>query len=218
MGSLKKLSLYSTLFCGFYPHVNLEGVHFPNLKSLTFGNFSFFEDKQLDWILLHSATLQELYLDDCHILFYITMFDEQSSRCPIPDMQPYLHRPGYLVYSYPRRWYDYFAAIQTGLPHLRVFGIGFNEAWDEVSGLPFETEQNIMPALKNDRYMAFDGGIGPYQFIADMEEEHGPEARRPICNDQDRDALKALYQKIGMQVDCGRVHLYHHVVEDLIEI
>lgn len=222
MGSLQKLSLYSSLYWGFCPQANLEGIHFPNLKSLTLGNFSFYDDKQLDWILSHS-TLQELYLDDCPVLFYITVFDTEYelSRCPIAksDMQRNKNDDRRLDYIYPRRWHDYFTAIETGLPHLREFGFGINEAWDEYS-LPFEKEKDIVPALRHHRYMAFDSGTGPYQFIGQMNDpdRYEPAGQRPTCDDEDRDALKALYRKIGKQVDCGTLSIGDYItVENLVQ-
>ncbi|CAG8021383.1 unnamed protein product [Penicillium salamii] len=68
MSSLQNLTLYSDMYWGFYPRPPLKGIHFPNLQSLSLGNYCFFEDAQLDWILSHSS-LQELYLDDCAIFF-----------------------------------------------------------------------------------------------------------------------------------------------------
>ena len=219
MGSLQKLSLYSTLYWGFYPVVNLEGIHFPNLKSLTLGNFSFYDDKQLDWITSHS-TLEELYLDDCTILFYIMVFrdEDESPYCPIArsDMQINPESDWELDYTYARRWHDYFSAIQTGLPQLREFGFGINKAWDGPT-LPFEREKEIVPALKRDRYMVFDCGTGPYQFMEQMCESESPASQRPSCDEEDRDALKTLYEKIGKQVDYGTFQTGRHMVENLMQ-
>ena len=222
MGSLQKLSLYSSLYWGFWPHVNLEGVHFPNLKSLALGNFSFYEDKQLDWIIMHS-TLQELYLDNCPILSHIRMLDSDGhefSHCPIPkkDMQRNKKDDREHNYSYPRRWHEHFVVIETGLPHLRHFRFGINEAWDEY-GLPFETEENVVPALTQHRYMRFDDGTGPYQFIEfeDDRGRFGPGGLRPTCDEEDRDALKALYRKIGQRLDCETFSIGRYMVEDLVQ-
>ncbi|KAJ5192326.1 hypothetical protein N7449_008468 [Penicillium cf. viridicatum] len=211
MGSLRKLSLYSNFYWGFYPKLSLEGIHCPNLQSLALGNFTFFEDQQLDWILAHSSTLEELYLDDCSILFRTRVLDAdfQLDKCPIPESR-----------KYPRRWDDYFASFGTGLPHLRRFAIGHNGAWDSDTGtgyeVPFEKELDLVPALMRDRYMEFDGGVGPSQFISprsDPQGEHWPQ-----CNDEDREALKALYRKIKQQVDCGEFAVGDHEVVDLAEL
>lgn len=221
--SLQSLSLYSSLYWGFYPHFNLEGMHFPLLKSLTLGNFSFYTDTQLDWILSHGHSLQELYLDDCPILFYISVFrdeeDTPSDRCPIPksDMRRSEKADRRLDYAYPRRWYDYFRAFEDGLQWLREFGFGVNAAWGE-DGLPFERERDIVPALKVDRYMGFDAGIGPSQVTEHMDDsKFGAAGRRPVCDDEDRDALKRLCARIGKRVDCGWFRVGSCMVENLVQ-
>lgn len=207
MGSLQKLSLYSRMYWGFYPHVKLDGIHFPNLKSLTLGNFSFYEDKQLDWITSHS-TLQELYLNNCPILFHIVMNDSEQelSRCPKDKSGMQRNGDWKLEHHYPRRWYDYFVAIEKGLPHLHHFRFGINPEWDKFV-LPFEREMDIVPALEKDRYMGFHGGIG----------DLGPEYLRPTCDEEDRKALMALHRKIGQQIDCGTFSLGGYTVKNLIQ-
>ncbi|KAJ5800823.1 uncharacterized protein N7518_002891 [Penicillium psychrosexuale] len=225
MGSLRKLSLYSDLYWGFYPKFSLEGVHFPNLQSLTLGNFSFFEDQQVDWILSHSSTLHELYLDDCTILFQVRLSNVEYyiDDCPVPiskmKWQTSKHRWGEAWhYHYPRRWNEYFASFETGLPYLRRFAIGHNEAWDSgYNELPFEKELDLRPALMCDRYMKFDSGTGPSHFL---DPRGGGEDREdwPQCDDEDREGLKALYRKINQQVDCGDFDVGHYEVSDLVEI
>lgn len=221
MGSIQKLSLYSNLYWGFYPKLSLEGVHFPNLQSLALGNFAFFEDQQLDWILSHSSTLQDLYLDDCPILFQTRVMDAESdlAKCPIPKSRMKLQEPdqwrGAWLYHYPRRWSDYFASFGTGLPHLRHFAIGHSKAWDLEGGMPLEKEQELIPALLQDRYMAFDGGLGPSQYLLRY---HGGNENWPLCDEEDREALKALCQKIEQWVDRGEFIIGRHEVNDLVEL
>ncbi|KAJ5519987.1 hypothetical protein N7463_000440 [Penicillium fimorum] len=224
MGSLRKLSLYSNFYWGFYPKLSLEGIHCPNLQSLTLGNFSFFEDQQLDWILSHSSTLRELYLDDCPILFRARVYDYESqlAKCPLSKsrmkFQTSEERSDAWQYDYPRRWNDYFASFETGLPHLRHFVIGHNQAWnsDYGWGLPFEKELDLVPVLMQERYMEFDGGIGPSQFNSPRRERD--KEFWPHCDDEDREALKALYRKIKQQVDCGKFEIGNYEVADLVEV
>lgn len=225
MGSLRKLSLYSNLYWGFYPKLSLEGIHCPNLQSLTLGNFSFFEDQQLDWILSHSSTLQELYLDDCPILFRVRILDRESqlAKCPLPKskmkFQASERWSDSWHYDYSRRWNDYLASFETGLPHLRRFAIGHSEAWNSGNlgyEIPFEKELELVPVLMQERYMAFDGGIGPSQTFSSRwtsEKEDWPH-----CDDEDREALKALYRKIRQQVDCGKFEMGLCEVADLVEV
>ncbi|EKV19051.1 hypothetical protein PDIG_05480 [Penicillium digitatum PHI26] len=223
MGSLRKLSLYSNFYWGFYPKLSLESIHCPNLQSLTLGNFCFFEDQQVDWILSHSSTLEELHLDDCPILFRARILndEDQLAKCPIPRSRMKLYSDERWSdawhYHYPRQWNGHFASFETGLPHLRRFAIGHNGAWDSDSGygVPFEKELDLVPALMHDRYMAFDGGLGPSQFLSPRWNDGAQEW--PQCDDTDREALKALYWKIKQQVDYGEFTVGDHEVVDLVE-
>ncbi|KAJ5770384.1 uncharacterized protein N7511_002435 [Penicillium nucicola] len=117
-------------------------------------------------------------------------------------------------YYYPRRWSDYFASFGAGLPLLRHFAIGHSEAWDSELGMPFTTNPDLIPALMRDRYMAFDGGIGPSQFLSPRLESERKDW--PQCDDEDRTALKALYHKINQPVDCGEFTLGSYEVIDLV--
>ncbi|KAJ5780368.1 hypothetical protein N7457_005528 [Penicillium paradoxum] len=219
MGSLRRLSLYSNLYWGFYPKFSLEGIHFPNLQSLALGNFTFFEDKQLDWILSHSSTLEEIYLDDCPIIFDVRMLDYQLSECPIPasEMQYVLEENGCdgWRYYYPRRWSDYFASFEAGLPHLRHFATGHSEAWDFEPGMPFEHEKDLVPVLTEARYIQFNGGLGPSQFITPSGCYN---KEWPVCDDEDREAFKSLLRKIDQQVNCGEFTIGNLEVENLVEL
>ncbi|KAJ5128498.1 hypothetical protein N7448_002218 [Penicillium atrosanguineum] len=224
MGSLKNLALYSTFYWGAYPGVNLDGVHFPQLKSLSLGHFSFVEDKQLDWILGHSSTLQELYLDDCPILISMRLSDCESdlSSCQIPKSKMEIKEENdqqECHYSYQRRWHEYFSSIQRGLPHLRRFGFGVSESWDDYV-LPFENEKEIVIALMRDRYLALYGGTGPSPFLEKKDYlDMNPDEEWPECDEEDRSALKELYAKIGQQVDYGRIKVNsQRKVESLLQI
>lgn len=224
MGSLQKLSLYSSFYWGFYPKVNLDGVHFPHLKSLALGQFSFVDDKQLDWILAHSSTLQELYLDDCAILAGVDIHDFQleSLQCQIPESDMQLKEEDGLRkfrYAYPRRWHDYFSSIQEGLPNLREFSFGVSASWDE-DVLPFEEEKEIVPALMRTRYIGFEGGLGPSPFVGRKSYlDMNPETEWPDSDEEDRRALKELYQSIGKKVDYGKIAATpRRTVEDLLQV
>ena len=222
MGSLQSLALYSTLYWGAYPRVNLDDVHFPQLKSLSLGHFSFVDDKQLDWILGHSSTLQELYLDDCPILISMRLFLESDlSNCQIPKSNMEVEGASdqqIFHFTYPRRWHEYFSSIQRGLPYLRRFKFGVSESWDEYV-LPFENEEEIVHALMHDRYQVFDSGTGPSPFLEKEDYlDINPEKEWPQCDKEDRSALKELYAKIGQQVDYGRIKVNsQRIVENLLQ-
>ncbi|CEJ57282.1 hypothetical protein PMG11_05980 [Penicillium brasilianum] len=187
MSSLRKLSLYSSHQWGFYPKIDLEDIHFPNLQSLTLGNFSFCEDKQLNWILAHSSTLEELHMDRCFIVFYVRIPENEEiledilARTPLmeSDMESAPEHPGCLVYHYPRRWHDYFTSIQNGLPQLSRFGFGNSPSWEK------------------NRYLPFVGDFIFFPFNIP------PGIEWPECDQQDQAALEALHRVTGQRADFG---------------
>ncbi|KAF2870040.1 hypothetical protein BDV95DRAFT_608063 [Massariosphaeria phaeospora] len=69
--NLKHLTLYADLPFGFFPKLELRDIHFPQLRTLALGQYVISHDWQVDWIISHHATLYELYLDHCSILFQI---------------------------------------------------------------------------------------------------------------------------------------------------
>lgn len=71
----------------------------------------------------------------------------------------------------------------------------------------------------HDRYQAFDGGTGPSPFIGKKDYlDMYPDKEWPQCDEEDRDALKELYAKIGQQVDYGRIQVnVQRTVENLLQ-
>ncbi|KAF4433441.1 f-box protein [Fusarium austroafricanum] len=76
--NLRDLSLYYADYWGWFPRMNLYDLSsLPQLKVLALGNFVFSDERQTDWIATvghnnGSGGLEELYLDDCSILFEAT--------------------------------------------------------------------------------------------------------------------------------------------------
>ncbi|EIT75753.1 hypothetical protein AO1008_08286 [Aspergillus oryzae 100-8] len=85
MGSLEHLTIYCDNYWGFFPKLDLKGIHFPRLKTLALGNFGFAQDAHVEWIASHEATLAELYLDDCTILYDIL---HSKHDAPPPRLHP----------------------------------------------------------------------------------------------------------------------------------
>ena len=193
MSSLRKLSLYSSLPWGFYPKFNMEDLYFPHLQSLSLGNFSFADDEPLNWILKHSATIKELYMDRCFILFYAQIggVEDMLDRISLEtsDLEDNSEDSDFLVYHYPRRWHDYFASIQSSLPHLSRFGFASKPSrWNRFS-MPLHRDWNFRTELTSDCYGVFSCGFewSPLHFQ--------PPNGWPDCGQQDLDALWEL-QKV----------------------
>ncbi|PYH77003.1 hypothetical protein BO82DRAFT_406612 [Aspergillus uvarum CBS 121591] len=116
-------------YFGFYPKLDLREIHLPRLKTLALGKYAFVHDSQLEWILSHSKTLTELYLDDNPILFEVSVYNNDRA-CLEPGR--YTHKAGLRnkhFATYDKRWHHYFRAFQVRLPHLRHFSYGRSEPW-----------------------------------------------------------------------------------------
>ncbi|CAI6334267.1 unnamed protein product [Periconia digitata] len=150
MGNLQRLVLYSDILFGFFPRLDLRDVHFPNLKSLCFGYYVFAQDSQFDWITSHAATLQELYMDDCSILYSIAHtipgwlgedgfpleHPPNTSECYGRSFTPWEEEDlndevdeKLKLVNYPTRWFDIFSRFQKELPRLRRFAFGKSKQW-----------------------------------------------------------------------------------------
>lgn len=82
----------------------------------------FSHDWQLEWLLEHAATLEELSLDDClivhHARHYGDLDDEGFAVEPERDYG------SVTVRTYGRRWASVFSETQSGLLKLNVFRFG----------------------------------------------------------------------------------------------
>jgi hypothetical protein len=122
---LTNVRLHMDLQGGYLPKADLRGVHFPKLQALDLGKYAFGYDWQLEWILLHGATLEELTLDDCPIAHRIWDIGER-------DREDYALRPtndsGHCSqWRYDRGWSHYFAEMEKRLPKLRSFRYGMGQ-------------------------------------------------------------------------------------------
>ncbi|KAL4767377.1 hypothetical protein BDW60DRAFT_155520 [Aspergillus nidulans var. acristatus] len=210
--NLRHLTIYSSLYCGFYPKLDFRALHFPHLKTLSLGNYGFVHDSQLAWILAHADTLEELYLDDCGILYEVSIKDFGNTYLP-PDQ--YTQRDGLhdaLYACYTKRWADYFRAFKDGLPHLRRFRYGHSpEGW-EYNSTPFEREAEIEIGLHEESYLVFCDGFGPspymkeliYRYPRNADGDGGGQgyvhAQTLTPFDEDKMALEELCRKLGQSV------------------
>ncbi|KAH3944752.1 hypothetical protein HBI81_231620 [Parastagonospora nodorum] len=88
-GQLTHLTLYgaeSMCMWGIWPLVDFCNIPtFAHLKSLSFGRFTVVHDWQIDWILSHAETLEELIPDDCPIVTVLYM-DDKPAKASFPDL------------------------------------------------------------------------------------------------------------------------------------
>lgn len=199
--NLEHLTIDSNMRYGFYPKCDLREVHFQRLKSLALGNYTFVHDSQLEWILAHGSTLQELYLDDCVILYEVATSDTDRTLLHPTELKRHPNFRDELHASYERRWHDYFRAFNGGLSKLQHFRFGTSPRWDPSS--PFELETMIEIGF-GQSYMAFCDAFGPHEYMENMiyvkEREDGneyEEGKAPSPSEEDTAALKELLIKLG---------------------
>ncbi|PLB45029.1 hypothetical protein P170DRAFT_415935 [Aspergillus steynii IBT 23096] len=201
LANLQHLTIYSSNYFGFYPKFDPRKLHFPHLKTLALGNHAFVHDSQLSWILSHADTLTELYLDDCPILYEVSIYDKERTFLD-PACFISVEGLGDKGHSkYEKRWYDYFNAFKDGLSHLRHFRFGHCPHWWEDDSTPFEQEQFIQVNLPEDRYMVFSDGLGPTPYTKATHYYDGPDGERPDCFNEDKKALEKLCAKLGQEIE-----------------
>ncbi|PVH99350.1 hypothetical protein DM02DRAFT_615130 [Periconia macrospinosa] len=212
---LTHLTLYATdIFWGFLPFCDLREIYFPRLQSLSLGYYTIVHDWQIDWILSHAATLEELLLDGCAIVSAANL-DASQVISHWPDLKPYLKDPETDEDSYLKevdlRWHQILPRFQTELPRLHHFAIGRG---DRENPRMFEQRYDLVPHMIWDRYFIFDyvDYLSPWMtsgmdwFLSNPRTtepkhlyKHGdvkgyPTLCFPACYIEDRDALAALLE------------------------
>lgn len=195
---LTYLKLYAAeMYWGYFPRCNLP--RFPNLITMVLGNMSFTHDAQLDWLLSHGDKLEKLIMDDCPIAVGARIIehgfgaDRHIIRGQSADMID-------TTWSYETRWHDHFEKIRTGLPNLKDFVYG-SGPWLE--GTAFDEADVLTTSLPENRYMYFDEGTGPSNWLdpgvdgvfneGDDEEDL---VYKPTCDDEDQRALDELLHEV----------------------
>lgn len=143
---LEILSLFYRDYWGWFPKMDFRMVTLPRLKVLALGNYVFSHEWQREWIAAlgrenGSGGLEELYLDDCPILY------KAKQQGPLSTTDPGYPVTGTVLNSawepvkqrYPMRWHHILRRWAESMPGLRVFRMGHGE-WD---GTPEDTIRAI---------------------------------------------------------------------------
>lgn len=198
---LTYLKLYATeMYIGWFPQCNLPV--FPALRTLVLGNMSFVQDEQVDWVLSHSATLEELILDDCLIPVAVRMCEHEmdTSNGKVTYELDTSYRPSYRpkegydfgdqVWSNAMRWHHIFDRLKQ-MSHLKHFAIGHGN-WN--GNLAYDEADTLQSVLTGQRYMYFDEGTGPSPWLDSWGEDEDFLVSKPDCDAEDRDTLKVLLE------------------------
>ncbi|KAG9659044.1 hypothetical protein KCU64_g4113, partial [Aureobasidium melanogenum] len=215
---LEYLKIYGNeeAYWGFYPAGNLP--HFPALRTLILGDYSFTSEKQVEWILSHADTLEELILDDAIIGVAVSIAETHvdiPSRTIVYDKDYSSNPPGYQpkwrgrtfksqVWKDPTRWHNLFSRFAEGLPELRHFAVNHSD-WDTQA---YEHADALCSAVRLERYGAFSEGVWDDFESYDAEDfdwtdwrEDGHEivkfqVEEPGCDEEDWQALNEFLTKV----------------------
>lgn len=209
MPTLRHLTLYSDLRYGFYPILDFTRIHFPHLNTLALGNYAFADNSQLSWILSHGATLTELCLDDCTILYAMALeFDDTATLLPLERFDYHDEETGHKWAEYDGRWADYFRAFKDELPRLQHFRYGRLMDMGRLDErTTFERETAMEMDLHEESYEVFLEAreSGQYAWQADCEQWEVEQDKIPPWPsasqwEEDRRALGELCAKLGQTV------------------
>ncbi|KAF2824877.1 hypothetical protein CC86DRAFT_48067 [Ophiobolus disseminans] len=179
---LTHLTLYGDSFWGVYPRWDPRGLHFPALKSLSLGNWSIAHEWQVDWILSHVDTLEELYLDDCPIVHALRFEQNQYGALEWAEGELSVKDYGFEAgYMYPSlRWSRVLPLFTSHLKKLKRFGMAHGpwmvtEPREGDGNHAFARRYELPARLEVGRYCIHDCGVLPTHWIVEDEmfTEHG---------------------------------------------
>jgi hypothetical protein len=215
--NLEYLKLYANkeVYWGFFPACELPVLRM--LKTLVLGDVSFVSEKQIQWILQHANTLEELILDNAMIGIAVeieeyeadvasrtVLYKMEHPRYPYGGYQPKersdLLKPHRWLTE--TRWHHLFRRFQEGLPKLKHFAINHSH-WDDRS---FEHADALSNALREERYAFFkkhywmsfaDYNTETFVFKKWEGDEHdSPQIEKPDCDEEDWQALNELLDQL----------------------
>lgn len=195
--NLTRLDICADRFWGYYPKIDFRDVTFPRLRTLVLSQFIFSHDWQLQWLLRHD-TLKELVLPRCVILAEAWSSDERdedgySFRLADED---YVYCGPTVAYAFKTRWYEYFAAIEAGLPHLQYFRLGpvqYENAEPRQMMIDIHIPDDRFWLLHQDRYLFFQRGFC-HTYSPDQVEHRDEKLRKW---ERDGEALDRLLETVA---------------------
>ncbi|KAK4450176.1 f-box domain protein [Podospora aff. communis PSN243] len=215
--NLTTLCLFQDFCFGFCPKLDLRGVHFPNLKTLAFGSYVFSHQWQLDWISSHSATLENLHLQECPVLHYMTFPGDAFSPDPegYPDWRIFSNvgiAPRTSVYRANNlTWALILNHFRDHLQALRYFNSGISGPW--TSNLTQGRRLHPLDNHVNGVYGRYDPGnfcyVGFEVTPAPPHYTAGPQALRTgVTASGDYQKAKAFFDNMPQQRKVDREALF----------
>ena len=195
--NLKVLHLSADAPWGWYPRIDLRGIHFPSLESLTLSRFTFTHNWQMHWLSDHARTLKRLSLINCAILCHATCTCRKFDDEGYPRCSEAFIRDGAIRYSfwYKKRWSKYFLGLARFLPRLQSFSLVTPDLATRDThpqGIPDEEEQACCVA---DRYLKYK----PICYTPTCMEELGEEHKQKLTQmEQDKEDRRYFWLLLEM--------------------
>jgi len=199
---LTHLTLFADAPWGVWPFADVRRLRFPRLASLALGNWTVAHDWQVEWVLSHGASLEELVLDDVAIAHALWMCPEMAAANNWGHAEE--TPPGAEIFrQYATRWSDVLPLFGERLARLKHFAMGHG-VWRR--GRMFEERYKLPARIEASRYITYYDGGAPCQWggVAEEGDEHVDENGVVIKMDipgeeqdrRDAEALDALLRKI----------------------
>lgn len=206
-GNLTSLILYQYAFFGYCPKLDLRSVHFSQLRTLALGNYVFSHDWQLDWLKDHASTLENLFLDNCIVVYFSCFGEEDADGYPteLQDQRADNYR------FFDLTWSLIFDLLREHHDHLRHFRIGKSAIHDRNVSFGITAHEHMDIDLFPGRYQFFDCTNFTDEDLKELEEgrdidmgsaTEGEKAKAFLVNlskqtDADLTSLEQLLDKIG---------------------
>ena len=149
-----------------------KGLVFPNLRTLTLGEFVIGHHDQFDWVL-NQKSLETLRLDRCFIVSYLRVLNSQWDEWRVPSHDWHEYPEGSFghddshIFGFSGTWETVYDRIREGLPKLREFGSVHHRYHNT-----FDRRESMGASLSNFRYITFDSGLCPSPWI-EVENDSG---------------------------------------------
>ncbi len=140
-----------------------KGLDFPNLRTLTLGEFIIGHHDQFDWVLAQKS-LETLRLDRCFIVSHLRVrndqWDQWRRHIPTHDWHEYPEGSfgfdGAHIFGFSGTWETVYDRIREGLPKLKEFCSEHHEFRSA-----FDRRESMGASLSGFRYIAFNSGLCP---------------------------------------------------------
>jgi hypothetical protein len=148
---LTHLTLYTEkIMWGFLPFCDLRAIHFNKLRSLCLANWTIIHDWQIDWLISHGKTLQQLIFVTCPIIVALRMEDKPGHW---PELEPVYATQIDTIYieEVSLRWHHVLPRLQAGLSQLKHFAMGHRK--EEKGASAFEGRYEMPAEIDEHRYI-----------------------------------------------------------------